>query len=70
MLNWRQYKHVTDAYKEKDAYGTIFHGDVMWEDLKEQFGAYPDGVGNIWFDTEEGEAWFILKHARQNDYVD
>ena len=69
MLNWKQYKHVTDAYRTVDEFGTELNGEKMWTDLAEQFGAYPDGVGNIWFDTELGETLFILKFSKQNDYT-
>lgn len=69
MQNWKQFKHVTDPYWIKDNLGSELNAEQMWDDLMEQFGAYPDGVGNICFDTEEGELFFILKHAKQNDYV-
>lgn len=70
MLNWKQYKHVTDAYRTTDEFGTELDGEAMWNDFRDQFGAYPDGTGNIWFDTEEGELMFILKHTKQHDNAD
>ena len=63
MLNWKQYKHVCEAWKTYDKFGMELDAERMWADLKEQFGAYPDGAGNIWFDTPEGEMLFILKFA-------
>jgi hypothetical protein len=69
MLNWREYKHVTEPYWTKDEFGLELNTAQMWEDFMEQFGAYPDDTGNIWFDTEEGEAWFMLKFAKNDNTV-
>jgi hypothetical protein len=69
MINWKQYKHITDAYRTIDEFGTGFDGEKLWAELEEQFGAYPDGTGNIWFDTPEGELAFILKYAQNDNTV-
>lgn len=70
MLNWKDFKHIVKPYWIKDEFGSELDSEKMWNDLAEQFGAYPNGLGNICFDTDEGEAWFILKYAKQNDYAD
>ena len=28
--------------------------------IEKEYGAYPDGIGNLWFDTEAQEIMFIL----------
>ena len=65
---WKNYKHIPQSYWSRNEFGSEFAGERMWADIKEQFGGYPDGLGNILFDTEEGELLFILKHTR-NDNV-
>lgn len=35
----------------------------MLDYIEEEFGAYPDGLGNLFFDTEEQESWFILRFS-------
>lgn len=29
--------------------------------IEEKYGAYPDGFGNLFFDSEQQECWFILR---------
>jgi hypothetical protein len=61
---WKNYKHIAEDYKTKDEFGISFDGARFWSDLHEQFGAHADGLGGIYFDTEEGELCFILKYTK------
>ena len=64
---WKDYQHVANAYKTYDGFGMMLDAGRMWDELREQFGAYPDGAGNIQFDSDIGHTLFLLKYGRAND---
>ena len=64
---WKEFRHVADTYKTKDEFGIVFDGEAMWEDLRERFGAYPSGNGELLFETEQGELMFLLTFTKQTD---
>lgn len=62
-VRWKDYQHVANAYKTYDSLGMSLNAAQMWDDLREQFSAYPDGHGGMYFESDLGHTLFLLKYG-------